>query len=615
MVQTNIRNFAIIAHVDHGKSTLADRFLEITNTVQKDKMQEQFLDQNPISRRRGITIKLAPVRMKYWTSVIPNSFRDPQQNSNEMLKQVQHDNKQDYILNLIDTPGHVDFSYEVSRTLAACEGAILLVDATQGIQAQTVAHFREAQKQNLVLIPVINKIDLPNAQVEVVSKELIEAFGFEKEEIIYISAKTGENVNALLEAVVKRLPNPAGEKNKQLRGLIFDAVYDEFRGVVAYVRVVDGQINKGDKVQFYQNNMEAEVMDLVYFSPHLVSSQELSTGEIGYVITGIKDIRKIRVGDTITQIQNSKFKVQNSKEEFEPLPGYKIPKPMVFFGVYPKNTNDYIYLKESLAKLTLNDTALTYTEEYSSYLGSGFRVGFLGLLHAQIVKERIKQEFNLEILLTMPQVLYEKKNSPSGEEAMYEPYMKLIVYTPKDYVGPVMNICQGRYGKLLDLSYYESYAVLSYDMPYSMFIRGISSDLKSASEGFASLDYEITSYREADLVKVEIKVNDVAIDVLSELAYRNESISVARKKAERLKNSLPRQQFRQIIQGVVNGDIVTREEIPPFRKDVLAKMSGGDRRRKDKLLEAQKKGKSRMISQAKISIPQEALLSMVEENG
>ncbi len=611
MEQKIIRNFAIIAHVDHGKSTLADRLLEMTKTIPKEKMAEQFLDQNPISRRRGITIKLAPVRMRYEITnsklQIPNKSQTHNSNSQNSLEFGASDLEfadPEYILNLIDTPGHVDFSYEVSRTLAACEGAILLVDATQGIQAQTVAHFREAKKQNLVLIPVVNKIDLPSAQVKAVSKELVDTFDFREEEIIHISAKTGKNVDLLLEAIVRRLPMPKGEKEKTLRGLIFDAVYDEFRGVVAYIRIVDGQVKKGDRIKFYQNNIESEITDLGYFSPHLVSSNELTTGEIGYIITGIKDIRKVRVGDTIT-ISNS---------DIEPLPGYKIPKPMVFFGVYPKSTNDYIYLKESLAKLTLNDTALTYTEEYSSYLGSGFRVGFLGLLHAQIVKERIKQEFNLEILLTMPQVLYERRDSPSGEETILEPYMNLTVYTPKDYVGPIMNICQSRKGNLLDLSYHESYAVLSYDMPFSMFIRGISSDLKSASEGYSSLDYEITDYKIADLAKIEIKVNDIAIDVLSELAYKDEAIHVARNKAERLKNSLPRQQFRQIIQGVVDGNIVTREEIPPFRKDVLAKMSGGDRRRKDKLLEAQKKGKSRMIQQAKISIPQEALLSMIEEN-
>ena len=577
MHQQNIRNFAIIAHVDHGKSTLADRLLEITKTIPKEKLQEQFLDQNPISRRRGITIKLAPVRMKF----------------------------NDYVLNLIDTPGHVDFSYEVSRTLAACEGAVLLVDATQGIQAQTVAHFREAQREKLKLIPVINKIDLENAQTEMVTKELVETFGFKKEEILYISAKTGENVPTLLEEIVKRIPCPTGQKEKTLRALIFDAVYDEFKGVVAYVRIVDGGLKKGDKIKLFQNNIQTEVTDLGHFSPFLVSSEELSTGEIGYLITGVKDIRKVRVGDTIT-MEDGKF---------EPLAGYKIPKPMVFFGVYPKSTNDYIYLKESLAKLTLNDTALTYTEEYSSYLGSGFRVGFLGLLHAQIVKERIKQEFNLDILLTMPQVLYEKKfDQAAGQEIMLEPYMKLTVYAPKNYVGGIMNICQSRKGNLLDLNYRESYAVLTYDMPFSMFIRGISSDLKSTSEGFASLDYELTEYREADLVKVEMKVNDIAIDVLAELSYKDEALHVAREKAEKLKSSLPRQQFRQIIQGVVNGNIIAREEIPPFRKDVLSKMSGGDRRRKDKLLDAQKKGKSKLISHAKINIPQEALLSMIEEN-
>jgi len=580
MLQKQIRNFAIIAHVDHGKSTLADRFLEITNTVQKDKMQEQFLDQNPISRRRGITIKLAPVRMKFSLD------------------------SENYILNLIDTPGHVDFSYEVSRTLAACEGGILLVDATQGIQAQTVAHYREAKKQNLVLIPVVNKIDLPSAQVESTSRELVETFGFKSEEIIYISAKTGKNVQTLLETIVKRLPSPAGKKDSILRGLIFDAVYDEFRGVVAYVRIVDGEVKKGEKVKLCQNNIGSEVTDLGYFSPQLVSAGDLTTGEIGYIITGIKDIRKVRVGDTVTVTSPS------SQTNIEPLPGYKIPKPMIFFGMYPKNTNDFVYLRESLAKLTLNDTALTYTEEYSSYLGSGYRVGFLGLLHAQIVKERIKQEFNLEILLTMPQVLYDRKS----DGTMLEPYMTLVIYSPKDYVGQIMSICQSRKGNLLDLSYHESYVVLSYDMPFSMFIRGISSDLKSASEGFASFDYEVTSYKEANLSKIEIKVNDISIDILSELAYKDEAISVARKKAEKLKSSLPRQQFRQIIQGLVDGNIVTREEIPPFRKDVLAKMSGGDRRRKDKLLEAQKKGKSRMIQQGKISIPQEALLSMIEED-
>lgn len=577
MQLNNIRNFCIVAHVDHGKSTLADRFLELTQTIDKGKMREQFLDQNPISRERGITIKLAPVRMNYTLNAI------------------------NYTLNLIDTPGHVDFSYEVSRTLAACEGAILLVDATQGIQAQTVSHYQQAKKANLTLIPVINKIDLPNAQTETVIKELAE-FGFSKDEILFVSAKTGENVELLLKTVIERIPSVKGSIDSPLRALIFDAVYDEYRGVVAYVRIIDGEVKKNERVRLFQSGVVSEVTELGTFSPYLVASNNLSTGEIGYIITGIKDIRKVGVGDTIT-IVNSKNQIANIK----PLPGYKVPKPMVFFGMYPKSTNDYITLKEALGKLTLNDTALSYTGEYSSYLGSGFRVGFLGLLHAEIVKERLKQEFNLDLLLTMPQVLYQENDQ--GE--MLEPYMLLIIYAPTQYVGPLMSLCQSRKGNLIDLQYHETYATLKYELPYSVFIRGLSSEIKSVSSGFASIDYEISEYRAANLVKLEIRVNDTPIDVLSELVYRDEATGLAREKAEKLKETLTKQQFRQIIQGVVDNTIVAREEIPPFRKDVLKKMSGGDRTRKDKLLEAQKKGKSRMLTQAKISIPQEAIYSLM----
>ena len=357
MEQQNIRNFAIIAHIDHGKSTLSDRLLEITHTIAKDKLGEQFLDQNPISKERGITIKLAPVRMKY------------------------HSGDQEYELNLIDTPGHVDFSYEVSRTLAACEGAVLLVDATQGIQAQTVAHFHAAKKEGLVMIPVINKIDLDNAMTTAVIKELVEVFGFKQEDILLISAKTGENVEVLLEKIVEKFPSPQGDPDAPLRALIFDAVYDEYRGVVSYVRVMDGSVKKGDKVQLFQSGVKTEVTDVGYFSPYLASDTLLNTGEIGYVITGIKNIREARVGDTIIE-QNSSV---------DALPGYTTPKPMVFFGMYPRDQKDFAHLRDSLGKLSLNDTALTYSEEYSAYLGSGFRVGFLGLLHAEIVKERLQK--------------------------------------------------------------------------------------------------------------------------------------------------------------------------------------------------------------------------------
>ncbi len=583
-----IRNFAIIAHIDHGKSTLSDRLLEVTKTIAKDKMQEQFLDQNPISRERGITIKLAPVRMRY----VHNGV--------------------EYELNLIDTPGHVDFSYEVSRTLAACEGAILLVDATQGIQAQTVAHYHAAKKEGLVLLPVLNKIDLPNAQTEIVMKELVNSFGFIKEEIMTISAKTGENVETLLQKVIEKIPSPKGNIHGPLRSLIFDAVYDEYRGVVTYVRVIDGTVKTGDEVTLFQSGVKTIVTEVGYFSPFLTPAREIGAGEIGYIITGIKDIRQCRVGDTII---SSKFKMQNAKiigedgNIIEPLPGYTIPKPMVFFGIYPKNQDDFPKLRESLGKLVLNDTALTYTEEYSAYLGSGFRVGFLGLLHAEIVKERLEQEFSLELLLTMPQVLYKKDDNGT----MLEPYMLLSVYVPRDYVGGVMSVCQNKKGELIDMQYHDAYAVLSYEMPYSMFIRGLSSDLKSVSAGYASIDYELTDYKPANLTFLQIMINTNPIDVLSELVYKDEALFIAREKASKLKESLPRQQFRQIIQATVDNTIVAREEIPPFRKDVLAKMSGGDRTRKDKLLEAQKKGKKRMLSTGKINLPQEALFSMIEK--
>lgn len=570
-MQNKIRNFAIIAHIDHGKSTLSDRFLEITKTIAKDKLQEQFLDQNVISRKRGITIKLAPVRMRY----------------------------KDYELNLIDTPGHVDFSYEVSRTLAACQGTVLLVDATQGIQAQTVAHYHVAKKLGLVMIPVLNKIDLPNAQTDVVIKELID-FGFNKEDILCISAKTGENVDVLLEKVIEKVPPPQGDEKAPLRALIFDAVYDEYRGVIAYVRVMDGEVKKGDKIQFYQNGVVTDVTEVGMFTPFLKETDGLKTGEIGYIVGGIKDIRQCRVGDTIIS--------QNS--HVEPLPGYTTPQPMVFFGMYPKESHEFAHLRDALGKLALNDTALTYSEEYSAYLGSGFRVGFLGLLHADIVKERLKQEFNLDLLLTMPQVLYEKR--ADGE--VDEPYMLLNVYAPAIYVGNVMTICQKKKGHLLDMQYHEAYAVLSYEMPYSMFIRGLAGEIKSVTAGFGSIDYELNGYKKADLVQLDIMINSNPIDVLSELVYKDEANYVARQKTEKLKESLDRQQFRQIIQATVNNNIVAREEIPPFRKDVLAKMSGGDRTRKDKLLEAQKKGKKRMVSTGKVELSQDALFSMISDS-
>lgn len=567
----NIRNFAIIAHVDHGKSTLADRFLEITKTISKDKLKDQFLDQNPISRERGITIKLAPVRMKY---SIGGS---------------------EYTLNLIDTPGHIDFSYEVSRTLAACEGAILLVDATKGIQAQTVAHFQAAKKEGLVIIPAINKIDLPSLDIDKIKKDLIEIFEFKEEEIFYISAKTGKNVEPLLNEVIRRIPFPKTE-NLSLKALVFDANFNEHRGVIVFVKLLAGEVKKGDKIEFIQNKTKADISEVGFFSPFLQPLEKLSEGEIGYVVTGIKDIRKTRVGDTIA-LQNT---------QINPLPGYKFPKPMVFFGLYPKSSNEYVHLREAINKLALNDGSLSVSNEYSAFLGNGFRVGFLGLLHAEIVKERLGKEEKIDPLLTMPRVLYEQ----DGEKIL-EPYMNLKIFTPSIYIGDVMTIAQNKRGNLLDITYHKDSAILSYEMPYSMFIRNLSAELKSATAGFASLDYEIKGFRQADLVKMDILINGNIIDVLSELIYKDEAEKTARERIEKLKENLDRQQFKQIIQAAIGSKILAREEIAPFRKDVLAKMSGGDRTRKDKLLEAQKKGKVKLSSISKVEIPQKALISMV----
>ncbi len=573
MSDKQIRNFAIIAHIDHGKSTLADRFLEITNTVAKDKLREQFLDQNPISRERGITIKLAPVRMQY------------------------NYNNQEFTLDLIDTPGHMDFSYEVSRTLAACEGAILLVDATKGIQAQTVAHFNAAKKENLKIIPAINKIDLPSARVEEVKKDLIEMFGFSEEEIYLVSAKTGKNVKELLEAVVEKIPPPLALQTEPLKALVFDAVFDEHRGVIIFTKLFGGSVKKGDKINFIQSKTDVDVSEVGFFSPYLISKDELIAGEIGYIVTGVKDIRRTRVGDTIT-FQGTTV---------VPLPGYQMPKPMVFFGVYPKTSNEYVHLREALTKLSLNDGSLTIANEYSAFLGSGFRVGFLGLLHAEIVRERLGKEQNVEPLLTMPRVLYKEEN-----EKMLEPYMNLTIFAPSNYVGAIMTVAQNKRGTLSDIFYHKNNVVLKYEMPYSMFIRGLSADLKSATQGFASLDYDILGFKEADLVKMDILINTEVIDVLSELVYSDEAEAVGRERLKKLKENLPKQQFKQVLQAAIGAKILAREEISPFRKDVLAKMSGGDRTRKDKLLEAQKKGKERLINVSKVEIPQKALLSMLE---
>ena len=558
-------NVGVVGHIDHGKTTLLSR------------LTGKFTDTHSEELKRGITIKLAPVRMEF-----------------NYIEKV-------YTLNLIDTPGHMDFTYEVSRTLAACEGAILLVDATKGVQAQTLAHFNSAKTENLTIIPAINKIDSNFANVNQTEKQLGEMFGFRKEEIIHVSAKTGEGVEQLLQSVIKKVP-PPNIYEGSLSALIFDAVYDEHRGVIIFVKLAGGSVKKGDKIEFLQEKTVSDVLEVGFFAPGLIKKEELTAGEIGYIVTGLKDIKRTRIGDTVilSNLNNLNLK---------PFAGYNVPKPMIFFGMYPKSSNDYIHLREALNKLSLNDSSLTFSNEHSAFLGNGFRVGFLGLLHAEIVKQRLTQELGVEPILTMPQVDYKQQN-----EQLLEPYMELSVFVPANYVGAVMTVAQAGRGRVIDIQYHELNAILKFEMPYASFIRGLSSKLKSATSGYASIDYKIVGYKNADLEKLEVLINGNVIDVLTEMVYVDEKIHAANEKARRLKDTLDKQQFRQIIQVKVGSQILAREEISPFRKDVLAKMSGGDRTRKDKLLEAQKKGKHKLVSISKVQIPQNSLVDLIKGN-
>lgn len=592
-----IRNFSIIAHVDHGKSTLADRLLEITGTIAKDKLQPQQLDSLDLERERGITIKLAPVRMNYTLNSVP------------------------YILNLIDTPGHVDFSYEVSRALAAVEGAIILVDATQGIQAQTLSHGLAALEQNLTLIPVINKIDLPNAEVEKYKNQLMNTFGFIESEIILASGKTGEGVEDILKAVIERIPSPERrgvnsnhpEGVKEFRALIFGSFFDPFKGVVAEVRIFDGEVPPDQsKIFFIGTKAEGQVIEKGYFSPKLVTSNELRSGEIGYIATGVKTPDLVRVGDTITSHPGG----------VTPLPGYKQVKPMVFVGLYPIESSEYFELKEALGKFKLSDPAFSYTPESSTALGTGFRCGFLGLLHAEVVQERLQGEFNVDLLATAPSVEYllgeVSVNNPSelpqaiNIKDLKEPWVKLQIFVPHDYIGSIMELVQDRRGKFINMTHYGIQVELSYEMPLAEMITDFYDKLKSVSSGYASLDWELIDFREVDAARVDFLVNGDRVDALSTIVYRPKAESVGRKMVEKLKEVLPRQNIAIAIQAAIGGTIIARETISPFRKDVTAKLYGGDRTRKDKLLEKQKKGKKKMKMIGSVEIPQEAFLSILK---
>ncbi|TSC87562.1 MAG: GTP-binding protein LepA [Microgenomates group bacterium Gr01-1014_7] len=587
-----IRNFSIIAHVDHGKSTLADRFLEITGTVPKDKLQPQILDSLALERERGITIKLAPVRLNYTLNAIP------------------------YTLNLIDTPGHVDFSYEVSRALNAVEGAILLVDATQGIQAQTLSHGLSALEQNLVLIPVINKIDLPNANIEKTKKELVDSFGFKESEVLLVSAKTGEGVEEILKAVIERIqppkvdPAPSGAGLRALRALVFDSFFDSYKGVVAQIRVIDGEVGKiGSEIKFLGTKAEGQVLEVGYFSPHLTPADRLGAGEIGYIATGIKQPDLVRVGDTISTDSGA-----------QPLPGYKQVKPMVYVGFYPLNQDEYYDIKDALDRFRLNDPAFTFEPEHSTALGTGFRCGFLGLLHAEVVQERLSQEFEANLIATTPSVEYlvdgKEMTNPSeldpSHTVIEEPWVSLKIFVPQTYIGSVMELVQDKRGVFKNMQHFGIQVELTYEMPLSEMITDFYDKLKSVSSGFASLDWEFLDFREVDGVRVDILVGGEKVDALSTIVVRQKAEYIGRRMVEKLKEVLPRQNFEVALQAAIGGKIIARETLSSFRKDVTAKLYGGDRTRKDKLLEKQKKGKKKMKMIGKVEIPQEAFLSILK---
>ena len=592
-----IRNFSIIAHIDHGKSTLADRLIEMTGVLSKREMENQVLDNMDIERERGITIKSQAVRMKYRAK-----------------------DGNDYELNLIDTPGHVDFNYEVSRSLAACDGAVLVVDSSQGVEAQTLANVYLAIDNDLEILPVINKIDLPNARPEEVKKEIEDIIGIPAQDAPCISAKSGLNVDQVLERIVTDLPAPTGDETAPLKALIFDSIYDNYKGAIAYVRIKDGTVKVGDEMILMSSGKSFTITEVGYFEPgKYAPSNDLKTGEVGYIAASIKSLQDVRVGDTITLKENPAQ---------EPLPGYKKVNPMVYCGIYPIDGSDYENLKVALEKLKLNDAALEYEPETSGALGSGFRCGFLGLLHLEIIEERLDREFDLSLITTSPSViykihktdgtvldLYNPSDMPTPNEIDYmeEPMVQAEIITPKEYVGGIMEICQNRRGTYIDMKYLDETRVnLIYEMPLNEIIYDFFDTLKSKTKGYASFDYEFKEYRRSDLVKLDIWVNGEGVDALSFIVHRDSSYEKGKKMVEKLKNVIPRQLFIIPLQAVIGGKIIARETISAMRKDVLAKCYGGDITRKKKLLEKQKRGKKKMRQIGNVEIPQEAFLSVLK---
>lgn len=604
----NIRNFCIIAHIDHGKSTLADRLLQATNTVDARDMVEQVLDSMDLERERGITIKAQAVRMSYTAA-----------------------DGQVYQLNLIDTPGHVDFSYEVSRSLAACEGALLIVDATQGIQAQTLANVYLAMEHDLEIIPVVNKIDLDIAEPERVSLEVQQAFGFNADEVHMVSAKSGQGIDELLQSIVDRVPSPKGESDSPLRALIFDSKYDPYKGVVAYVRVLDGEVSSRGKIRVMSADKESEILEVGYFQPGPTKSTSLKRGEVGYVATGLKSVGDAPVGDTLTMA---------ARPASEPLTGYETLKPMVFAGLYPADGEEYLALREALEKLQLNDAALTFTPESSLALGTGFRCGFLGLLHMDIVQERLEREYDVDLLATSPSVAYNilltdgseieiespaKLPQPQRIEDYREPWLDLSIITPAAYIGPIMELVQTRRGIFNKMEYLQygnsivgagdggdARVLLEYEVPLAEVLMDFYDQLKAKTSGYASMDYALSGYRSGDLVKLDILVAGEPVDALSIMIHRSEAARQGRALVDKLKELIPRQMFEVPIQAAIGNRIIARENIRALRKNVLAKCYGGDVSRKRKLLEKQAEGKKRMKRVGTVEIPQEAFLSILK---
>ena len=592
MDNTKIRNFSIIAHIDHGKSTLADRILEYTGAIDKRQMKDQLLDSMDIERERGITIKLNAVRLNY----------------------------NGYILNLIDTPGHVDFSYEVSRSLAACEGAVLVVDATQGIEAQTLANVYLALDNNLEIIPVINKIDLPSADIPKVEKELFDTFGFKSEEIIKVSAKTGAGIPELVSAIIERIPAPEDKKDDKLKCLIFDSYFDSYRGVVILVRVMSGTLIKKTKIRMMSSGISYDVVSLGYHTPFEKEVDSLSAGEVGFITGSIKSLESVKVGDTITDDNNPAEDI---------LPGYKPMKPMVYCGIYPIESNKYPNLKEAIEKLKLNDASLTFEPESSSTLGFGFRMGFLGLLHLEIISERIEREFNIDIIATTPSVNYEINltdgstiyiDNPSMMpdkvkiKEIKEPYIFTNILVPTEYIGPIMELCQDKRGIYKSTDYIDKTRVnIHYELPLSEIVYDFFDRLKSSTKGFASFDYEVIGYKASDLVKMDVLLNGEVVDALSLIVHKDFAYTRGRKMVDNLKNIIPRQLFEVPVQAVIGSKVIARSDIKAMRKDVLAKCYGGDITRKRKLLDKQKEGKKKMKTIGKVEIPSEAFLSILTD--